>query len=30
LRSNTNGALTLGEKAVMAEWLDRLADQTDA
>jgi AcrR family transcriptional regulator len=30
LRSNTNGALTLGEKAMMAEWLDRLADQTDA
>jgi AcrR family transcriptional regulator len=29
LRSNTNGALTLGEKAMMAEWLDRLADQTD-
>ena len=29
LHSNTNGALTMGEKAMMAEWLDRLADQTD-
>jgi AcrR family transcriptional regulator len=27
LRSSTNGALTSGEKAMMAEWLDRLADQ---
>jgi AcrR family transcriptional regulator len=29
LRSNTNGALTAGEKAMLAEWLDRLADQAD-
>jgi AcrR family transcriptional regulator len=29
LHSNTNGALTMGEKAMMAEWLDRLADRTD-
>jgi AcrR family transcriptional regulator len=29
LRANTNGALTAGEKAMMAEWLDRLADQAD-
>jgi len=29
LRSNTNGAFSLGEKAMMAEWLDRLANQTD-
>jgi AcrR family transcriptional regulator len=27
LHGNTNGALTVGEKAMMAEWLDRLADQ---
>jgi AcrR family transcriptional regulator len=26
LRDNTNGALTPSEKAMMAEWLDRLAD----
>ena len=29
LRGNTNGALTAGEKAMLAEWLDRLADQAD-
>ncbi|GLE51084.1 TetR/AcrR family transcriptional regulator [Mycobacterium montefiorense] len=28
LRGNTNSALTAGENAMMAEWLDRLADQT--
>lgn len=27
LRANSNGTLTAGEKAMMAEWLDRLADQ---
>lgn len=27
LRDNANGVLTGGEKAMMAEWLDRLADQ---
>ncbi|WAJ45774.1 TetR/AcrR family transcriptional regulator [Mycobacterium sp. Aquia_216] len=30
LRGSTNGALTPGEKAMLAEWLDRLADQADA
>lgn len=29
LQDNANGVLTPGEKAMMAEWLDRLADQTD-
>jgi AcrR family transcriptional regulator len=29
LRNNTNGVLTAGEKAMMAEWLDRLADQAE-
>ena len=30
LHDSTNGALTPGEKAMMAEWLDRLADQAHA
>jgi AcrR family transcriptional regulator len=30
LLSNTNGTLTPGEKAIMSEWLDRLADRVDA
>jgi AcrR family transcriptional regulator len=30
LRGNTNSALTGGEKAMLAEWLDRLANQADA
>ncbi|WAC91170.1 TetR/AcrR family transcriptional regulator [Mycobacterium sp. Aquia_213] len=29
LHGNTNGVLSVGEKAMMAEWLDRLADQVD-